>query len=106
MPAEDECAKAFETIFYESGKFGSYQRRLYGIVSSIQLVTCSILMYMNFIPPLVKKEKCINIFTLSNETVMFMNVNETATFGVQCTTIFENEMNLGQHWVLPKVSLT
>lgn len=100
----DECAKAFETIFYESGKFGSYQKRLYGIVSFMQIVTCSILMYMNFIPPLVEKQKCVSIFTLTNESEVFMATNETVTFGLKCTTIFENELNLDSSWILPEVS--
>ena len=99
----DECAKAFETIFYESGKFGSYQRRLYAIVSLMQIVCCSVLMYMTFIPALVERESCETIFSLSNASELFLRQNETATFGVRCTTIFENELNLDSDWILPEV---
>ena len=102
----DECAKAFETIFYQSGKFGSYQKRLYATVCLMQIVCCSILMYMKFIPHLTERKSCTNVFTvITNASELFLSSNETATFGVTCTVSYENELNLEDDWTLPKVSL-
>ena len=102
---QDECAKAFETLLHQSGKFGCYQKRLYAIVSLMQIVCCSILMYMKFIPPLNQRQSCSNLFTpFSNESEMFLTVNDSVTFGVTCAVYYENELNLESDWILPEVS--
>lgn len=105
MPPADECSKSFETILYHSGKFGSYQRRLYAIMSAMHIVCSSILTYSNIFPRLEHVQKCTEIITkLSNSTFLFLAANETVTYPVTCQSFYDNDNGLELDWIFPAVS--
>ena len=102
----DECSKSFETILYHSGKFGSYQRRLYVIMSAMHVVCSSILSYTNLFPHLEHKHHCREIITSVdfNNTFLFLRANETVTYPVTCHSYYDNDKGLELDWVFPLVS--
>ena len=107
MTETDDCSKSFETILYQSGKFGSYQRRLYAITCVMHIVCSSILTYLKFIPRQILRKECTEVLQADgNETILFLDVNETVTYPTTCRTYYENNQGLEDDQVFPEVRST
>jgi len=101
----DDCSKAFETILYYSGKFGSYQRRVYMSLCGMHVVCSAILTYVNVIPTFTLIRECQTILARPGNESGFGTGNNSVMDQTTCRSYYDNDEGLEEDWVFPPVRI-
>lgn len=107
----DDSAKAFETIFYRNGQFGFFQRRLFLLISLLQALTWTVLLYLDFVYLHENSTvHCPTSTTISNEPFTYEDSNGT-TIKYNMTTVIPLgktstclNNSTERIWIVPNVS--